>query len=125
INDAYEPGSTFKTTVASAAIEENIANADTKFYCNGFIRDIPGAVLKCSRWYNPHGPQTLKEGMENSCNIVFVELGRKLGKEKLYKYIKAFGFGEPTGIELTGEQGGIIPYNTDIIKEINLATMSY
>ena len=63
--------------------------------------------------------------MENSCNIVFVELGRKLGKEKLYKYIKAFGFGEPTGIELTGEQGGIIPYSTDVIKEINLATMSY
>lgn len=125
INDAYEPGSTFKTIVASAAIEENVANADTNFYCNGFIRDIPGAVLKCFRWYNPHGTQTLKEGMENSCNIVFVELGRKLGKEKLYKYIKAFGFGEPTGIELTGEQGGIIPYNTDIIKEINLATMSY
>jgi len=125
INDAYEPGSTFKTIVAAAALEENVANIDTNFYCNGFIKDIPGAVLKCSRWYNPHGAQTLKEGMENSCNIVFVNLGRKLGKEKLYKYIKAFGFGEPTGIELTGEQGGIIPYNTDIIKEINLATMSY
>jgi stage V sporulation protein D (sporulation-specific penicillin-binding protein) len=125
INDAYEPGSTFKTIVAAAAIEENVANMDTQFYCNGFVRDIPGAVLKCSRWYNPHGPQTLKQGMENSCNVVFVDLGRKLGKEKLYKYIKAFGFGEPTGIELTGEQGGIIPYNTDIIKEVNLATMSY
>lgn len=125
ISDAYEPGSTFKTIVAAAAIEENVANADTKFYCNGFIRDIPGAVLKCSRWYNPHGSQTLKEGMENSCNIVFVNLGRKLGKEKLYKYIKGFGFGEPTGIELPGEQGGIIPANVDAIREINLATMSY
>ncbi|MCF6460000.1 penicillin-binding transpeptidase domain-containing protein [Clostridium sp. Cult3] len=125
INDAYEPGSTFKTIVAAAAIEENIASIDSNFYCNGFIRDIPGALLKCSRWYNPHGPQTLKEGMENSCNVVFVDLGRKLGKEKFYKYIKAFGFGEPTGIELTGEQGGIIPYSTDIIKEVNLATMSY
>ena len=125
ISDVYEPGSTFKTVVAAAALEEGVANIDTNFYCNGFIRDIPGAVLKCSRWYNPHGPQTLKEGMENSCNVVFVELGRKLGKEKFYKYIKAFGFGEPTGIELTGEQGGIIPYSTDIIKEVNLATMSY
>ena len=94
INDAYEPGSTFKTIVAAAAIEENIANINTHFYCNGFVRDIPGGVLKCSRWYNPHGAQTLKEGMENSCNVVFVDLGRKLGKEKLYKYIKAFGFGE-------------------------------
>ncbi len=125
ISDAYEPGSTFKTIVAAAAIEENVANANTGFYCNGFIRDIPGALLKCSRWYNPHGPQTLKQGMENSCNVVFVQLGRMLGKEKLYKYIKGFGFGEPTGIELTGEQGGIIPANTDIIKEVNLATMSY
>ena len=125
INDAYEPGSTFKTIVAAAALEENVANMDSHFYCNGFIRDIPGGVLKCSRWYNPHGAQTLKEGMENSCNVVFVNLGRSLGKEKLYKYIKAFGFGEKTGIELTGEQGGIIPPNTDVIKEINLATMSY
>lgn len=125
INDAYEPGSTFKTIVAAAAIEENVANTKTNFYCNGFVRDIPGGVLKCARWYNPHGAQTLKEGMENSCNVVFVDLGRKLGKDKLYKYIKAFGFGEKTGIELTGEQGGIIPINTDIIKEINLATMSY
>lgn len=125
INDAYEPGSTFKTIVAAAAIEENVANIDSNFYCNGFIRDIPGEILKCSRWYNPHGAQTLKEGMENSCNVVFVDLGRRLGKEKFYKYIKAFGFGERTGIELTGEQGGIIPVNTDVIKEINLATMSY
>ncbi|NMB26741.1 MAG: PASTA domain-containing protein [Tissierellia bacterium] len=125
INDAYEPGSTFKTIVAAAAIEENIADINTNFYCNGFIRDIPGALLKCSRWYNPHGAQTLKEGMENSCNVVFVNLGRKLGKEKLYKYIKGFGFGETTGIELTGEQAGIIPVNTDVIKEVNLATMSY
>lgn len=125
INDAYEPGSTFKTIVAAAALEENLVNINSNFNCDGFIRDIPGEVLKCSRWYNPHGAQTLKEGMENSCNIVFVDLGRKLGKEKLYKYIKAFGFGETTGIELTGEQGGIIPPNTESIKEVNLATMSY
>jgi len=125
ISDVYEPGSTFKTVVAAAALEEGVANIDTNFYCNGFIRDIPGAVLKCSRWYNPHGPQTLKEGMDNSCNIVFVDLGRKLGKEKLYKYIKAFGFGETTGIELLGEQAGIIPPNIDVIREVNLATMSY
>ncbi|NLJ78240.1 MAG: PASTA domain-containing protein [Tissierellia bacterium] len=125
INDSYEPGSTFKTIVAAAALEEGIANLDSQFYCGGFVRDIPGRVLKCVRWYNPHGAQTLKEGMENSCNVVFVNLGRQLGKENLYKYIKAFGFGEGTGIELTGEQSGIIPPNLDSIKEINLATMSY
>ncbi|HAE91663.1 MAG TPA: stage V sporulation protein D [Tissierella sp.] len=125
INDAYEPGSTFKIITATAAIEENVATPDTHFYCNGFIRDIKGVVLKCSRWYNPHGDQTLAEGMNTSCNVVFVNLGRKVGKERLYKYIKAFGFGEKTDIDLNGEQGGIIPSNTENIKEVNLATLSY
>lgn len=125
INDSYEPGSTFKVIVTAAALEEGVVDVDSHFYCSGFVRDVPGAVLKCARWYNPHGSQNLKEGLENSCNVVFVDVGRRLGKEKLYEYIKAFGFGEPTGIELTGEQGGIIPANTDIIKEVNLATMSY
>lgn len=125
INDSYEPGSTFKVIVAAAALEENAVQVDSPFYCNGFVRDIPGAVLKCARWYNPHGHQTFEEGFENSCNVVFVNVGRRLGKEKLYEYIKAFGFGEKTGIELTGEQAGIIPVNTDVIKEVNLATMSY
>lgn len=125
INDSYEPGSTFKVIVSAAALEENVVDVDTHFYCNGFITDIPGVVLKCARWYNPHGDQTFEEGLENSCNVVFVNVGRMLGKEKLYEYIKAFGFGEKTGIELTGEQAGIIPVSTDVIKEVNLATMSY
>ncbi|NLY78137.1 MAG: stage V sporulation protein D [Tissierellia bacterium] len=125
INDSYEPGSTFKVIVAAAALEEGVINVDSQFYCNGFVRDIPGAVLKCARWYNPHGAQNFREGFANSCNVVFVDVGRRLGKEKLYEYIKAFGFGENTGVELTGEQGGIIPVNTDVIREVNLATMSY
>lgn len=125
INDSYEPGSTFKVIVAAAALEENAVQVNSTFYCNGFVTDIPGAVLKCARWYNPHGHQTFEEGLENSCNVVFVDVGRRLGKEKLYEYVKAFGFGEKTGIELTGEQAGIIPVNTNIIKEVNLATMSY
>ncbi|GFN35963.1 stage V sporulation protein D [Tepidimicrobium xylanilyticum] len=125
INDSYEPGSTFKLITAAAAIEENVAQINSNFYCNGFIRDIPGGILKCARWYNPHGAQTLKEGMNNSCNVVFVDLARRLGKDKFYKYIKAFGFGEKTGIDLPGEQSGIIPISTDVIREINLATLSY
>lgn len=125
INDSYEPGSTFKIITATAAIEENAVQPETHFFCDGFIKGIKGVVLKCSRWYNPHGSQTFIEGMNNSCNVVFVDVGRKLGKERLYKYIKAFGFGENTGIDLNGEQGGIIPANTDVIKEVNLATISY
>lgn len=125
ISDAYEPGSTFKTIMAAAAIEENVANPDTNFYCSGFIRDIPGTVLKCSRWYRPHYTINLKEGLAESCNVVFVDLGRKLGKEKTLKYIKAFGFGENTGIELLGEQSGIISSSPEAIRDVNLATISY
>lgn len=125
ISDIYEPGSTFKIITAAAALEENIANVNSHYYCNGFVKDIKGVVLKCSRWYNPHGDQTFVEAMNNSCNVAFVQLGRQVGKETLLKYIKAFGFGENTGIDLPGEQGGIIPSNIDAIKEVHLATMSY
>ncbi len=125
INDVYEPGSTFKLITAAIALEENIASPESHFYCNGFVRDIKGGPLKCSKWYDPHGAQTLTEGMNNSCNVVFIDLGRRTGKELFYKNIKAFGFGEKTGIDLNGEQMGIIPNGLDDIKEIRLATMSY
>lgn len=125
ISDVYEPGSTFKVVTAAAALEEASANLNTHYFCNGFVRDIKGVVLKCASWYDPHGDQTFAEAINNSCNVAFVNMGRQLGKEQLYKYIKAFGFGEPSGIDLLGEQSGIIPSGTDVIKEVNLATMSY
>ena len=125
ISDIYEPGSTFKVVTAATALEEASANLDTHYYCNGFIRDIKGVVLKCASWYNPHGNQTFAEAMSNSCNVAFVNMGRNLGREKMYKYVKAFGFGESTGIDLLGEQSGIIPSGIDAIKEVNLATISY
>ena len=125
INDVYEPGSTFKLITAATAIEENVATPESYFYCNGFVKDIKGEVLKCSRWYNPHGDQTLTEGLNNSCNVVFINLARKTGRELFYKYVKAFGFGENTGIDLNGEQKGIIPSSVEDIREIRLATMSY
>lgn len=124
VSDIYEPGSTFKLITAAAALEENITNENDHYYCSGFVK-VQGRELKCARWYNPHGSLTFREGMDNSCNVVFVDVGRKLGKENLYKYLKAFGFGQKTNIDLLGEQPGIIPANTDVIKEINLATMSY
>lgn len=124
INDIYEPGSTFKLVTAATALEENIVTPESNFHCNGF-RDINGAILKCARWYNPHGDQTLREAMNQSCNVAFVDLGRKIGKDLFYKYIQAFGFGESTGIDLNGEERGIIPYSVKNIKEVNLATMSY
>lgn len=125
INDSYEPGSTFKIITSAIGLEENIVNADSHFYCGGYINDIPGAKLKCWRYYNPHGDQTFAQGVQNSCNVVFVNLGRRIGSERMLKYIKGFGFGENTGIDLTGEQAGIIPSSSKNIKEVNLATISY
>lgn len=125
INDIYEPGSTFKIVTAAAALEENSANLDTHYYCDGFVRDIKGVTIKCASWYNPHKDQTFREAMNNSCNVAFVNIGRQLGRENLYKYIQAFGFGEKTGIDLLGEQAGIIPHKVENIKEVNLATLSY
>lgn len=124
VNDIYEPGSTFKIFTAAAALEENTATINSHYYCNGFV-NVGGRKLKCANPYDPHGSQTLRETLQNSCNVAYVNIGRDLGKEKFYKYIKAFGFGEKTGVELLGEQFGIIPMNSDVIKEINLATMSY
>ena len=125
INDSYEPGSTFKIITSAIGLEENIVNPDSHFYCGGHINDIPGAKLKCCIYYNPHGDQTFTQGVQNSCNVVFVTLGRRIGAERMHKYIKGFGFGENTGIDLTGEQAGIIPSSPKNMKEINVATISY
>src|SRR5699024_9341570 len=106
-----EPGSTFKVITAAAALEENITNEDDMYYCGGTTK-ISGRTLKCARWYNPHGSINFREALNDSCNIAFIDLGKKLGRENLYKYIKGFGFGEKTNIDLLGEQEGIIPINT-------------
>jgi len=125
INDIYEPGSTFKIVTAAAALEEGTSTLNSNYYCDGFIRDIKGVVLRCASWYDPHENQNFSEAFANSCNVAFVNMARDLGKEKLYEYIKSFGFGELTGVDLPGEQKGIIPASTQSIREVNLATLSY
>lgn len=124
ITDIYEPGSTFKVITAAAALEEATAGLNSHYHCKGTI-DVRGTILKCARWYEPHGDQTLKDAMNNSCNVAFVKMSSQLGKENLHKYIKAFGFGEKTNIDLLGEQYGIIPREAENIKEVSLATLSY
>lgn len=124
VNDIYEPGSTFKIFTAAAALEEGTATLDSHYYCEGSIK-VSGRTLKCANPHDPHKDQNFTQTMENSCNVAFVNIGKELGRENLYKYIKGFGFGEKTDIELLGEQFGIIPRSSDVIKEINLATISY
>ncbi len=124
VSDVYEPGSTFKIITAAAALEEKKTSLDSQYYCKGTI-NVQGRILKCANWYDPHKDQDLRKAMNNSCNVAFVNIGKDLGKVDLYKYIKAFGFGEKTGIDLLGEQVGIIPNSAEGIKEIKLATLSY
>ena len=108
ISDAYEPGSTFKLVTASAALEENIAEVDKagEFCCTGSI-EVAGVRIKCWRYYRPHGVESLREALMNSCNPVFIGLGQKLGVHKYYEYLNKFGFLKRTGIDLPGEAGSI------------------
>lgn len=107
VADSYEPGSTFKIITSAAGLEENVVKPDDHFYDPGYII-VAGKKLKCWRSYNPHGDETFAEAVKNSCNPVFVEVGQRLGKERLYKYIRAFGFGATTNIKLPGEAAGIV-----------------
>lgn len=108
ISDGYEPGSTFKLITASAALEEGITDTDNKgeFNCSGSI-EIAGVRIKCWRHYRPHGAQSLREALMNSCNPVFIGIGQKLGVHTYYSYLQKFGFLNKTGIDLPGEAGSI------------------
>ncbi len=119
----YEPGSTFKIITLAASLEENIVDLyNDHFYDSGSIK-VGGATIHCWK-HGGHGDQTYLEVVQNSCNPGFVNLGLKLGKEKLFKYIKNFGFGTKTGVDLSGEGSGII-FNVDKIGDLELATTSF
>ena len=125
ISDTYEPGSVFKVVTASAALQEGIADSDTRgqFNCSGSI-EIAGARIKCWRYYRPHGSQSLRDGLMNSCNPVFIGLGQKIGVEKYYDYLEKFGFFKKTGINLPGEAKGIF-VKEEKCGPVELATISF
>ncbi len=123
INDTYEPGSTFKLITTAAALEEGVATPDSIFVGNGHIT-VAGRRIRCWRWYNPHGAQTLVEAVKNSCNPVFVELGQKMGARTFYNYIDGFGISDVTGIDLPGERKSIM-YDIDNVGPVELATISF
>jgi len=122
ISDVYEPGSTFKTVTAAGALEEGVVKPEDRFYDPGYIK-VGKETVKCWRHGRPHGSQSFVEGVQNSCNPVFVTVGLREGKEIFYRYLYGFGFGKKTGIELPGEATGIL-VNKDRAKDIDLATMS-
>ena len=125
IADTYEPGSTFKLVTTSAALEEGITTTDKKseFNCSGSIT-IAGTRIKCWRYYRPHGSQSLREALMNSCNPIFIGLGQKLGVETYYTYLERFGFLGRTGIDLPGEAKGIF-LDKEKVGPVELATISF
>ena len=125
VADTYEPGSTFKLVTASAALEEKLATSDGQgaFCCSGGI-EIAGVRIKCWRYYRPHGSQSLRNGLMNSCNPVFIGLGQKIGVSKYYEYLRKFGFLEKTGVDLIGEAGSIF-LKEEKVGPVELATISF
>ena len=123
VSDTYEPGSTFKLITSSAAVEEGVIKEGEKFTCNGTVT-VAGQKIRCWRHYKPHGAQEFKQGVQNSCNPVFVELGQRLGVSKMYDYIEAFGFMDTTKLDLPGEAKGIL-YNEKNVGPVELATISF
>jgi stage V sporulation protein D (sporulation-specific penicillin-binding protein) len=119
----YEPGSTFKIITLAAALEEGKVNLEKDHFHDPGSVEVGGARLRCWK-KGGHGSQTYLEVVQNSCNPGFVELGERLGKESLFKYIRDFGFGEKTGIDLQGEGKGIL-FNLDRVGPVEQATTAF
>ena len=119
----YEPGSTFKIITLSTALEEKLIDLENDhFYDSGSIQ-VENARIKCWK-HGGHGDQNYRQVVENSCNPGFVTMGQKIGKEKLFNYIRNFGFGKKTGVDLNGEASGIL-FNIDRVGPVELATTSF
>ena len=125
ISDTYEPGSVFKLVTASTALEEGLTDTDRsgEFCCTGSIT-VAGARIKCWRYYRPHGSESLREGLMNSCNPVFIGLGQKIGVEKYFEYLNKFGLLSKTGVMLPGEANSIF-VKQEKCGPVELATISF
>ncbi len=124
VNDIYEPGSTFKLITTATALEENAASLNSTYFCDGFVRQIKGENIRCWRYYRPHGQQTLSEAIQNSCNDALAQIGLDIGKEAFYKYLKAFGFEEQSGIMLNGEALGLVK-EPENMKDVDVVTQAF
>ena len=124
VMSSFEPGSTFKMVVLAALIEEGLFNPDEYYHCSGHTT-VSGHLIKCwAQSRGGHGDITLYQAVASSCNPAFVELSKRIGKEKLYKYIEAFGFGRLTGIDYPGESAGMV-FNPEDVGPLELATTSF
>ena len=122
INDTYEPGSTFKIITASACLEEGVVHLDDTFSCPGY-RVVEDRKIRCHK-VGGHGSETFVEGIQNSCNPVFIDIGLRLGVDRFYDYFGQFGLMDMTGVDLPGEAGTIM-HKKENIGLVELATMSF
>lgn len=122
INDTYEPGSTFKTFTTAACLEAGVLSLNDSFFCPGY-RIVEDRRIRCHK-VGGHGAETFVEGIQNSCNPVFIDIGLRLGAEKFYEYFKKFGLMNKTGVDLPGE-AGTITHKLENVGLVELATMSF
>mgnify|MGYP003012871855 CR=1 FL=1 len=122
INDTYEPGSIFKVFTASAALEEGVVKEEDTFYCPGY-KLVEDRRIRCARTTG-HGSETFVQGVQNSCNPVFIEVGMRLGTENFYKYFEKLGLMGKTGVDLPGEAATIM-HKKENVGQVELATMSF
>lgn len=122
INDTYEPGSTFKIITSSACLEEGVVKLDDRFHCPGY-KMVEDRKIRCHK-VGGHGSETFVQGIQNSCNPVFIEIGLRLGTDDFYKYFKQFGLMGETGVDLPGEASTIM-HKKENVGQVELATMSF
>lgn len=122
INDTYEPGSTFKIITSSACLEEGVVSLDDTFMCPGY-RIVEDRKIRCHK-VGGHGSETFVQGIQNSCNPVFIDIGLRLGADKFYDYFEKFGLLSLTNVDLPGEAGTIMHKKEDI-GTVELATMTF
>ncbi len=122
INDTYEPGSTFKIITAAASLEEGVVDLEDTFVCPGY-RIVEDRKIRCHK-VGGHGTETFVQGIQNSCNPVFIDIGLRLGADRFYDYFEQFGLFSLTGIDLPGEAGTIMHKKEDI-GTVELATISF
>lgn len=122
INDTYEPGSTFKIITASACLEERVVDLDDTFQCPGY-RVVEDRKIRCHK-VGGHGAETFVEGIRNSCNPVFIDIGLRLGTDRFFDYFQQFGLMDQTGVDLPGEAGTIM-HKKENVGLVELATMSF
>lgn len=122
INDTYEPGSTFKIITSSACLEEGVVKLDDRFHCPGY-KMVEDRKIRCHK-VGGHGAETFVQGIQNSCNPVFIEIGLRLGTDDFYKYFEQFGLMGETGVDLPGEASTIM-HKKENVGQVELATMSF